>query len=80
MSPARHGHRAPNIAAKARTARVVAKAVDLAPIIAELRASGITSLNGIASALDARAVPTVSELQLLDRMPQGRLQSFTGCA
>jgi hypothetical protein len=58
MSPARHGHRAPNIAAKARTARAVAKAVDLAPIIAELRASGITSLNGIASALDARAVPT----------------------
>jgi hypothetical protein len=58
MSPARHGHRAPNIASKARTARAVAKAVDLAPIIAELRASGITSLNNIASALDARAVPT----------------------
>jgi hypothetical protein len=58
MSAARHGHRAPNIAAKARTARAVAKAVDLAPIIAELRASGITSLNNIASALDARAVPT----------------------
>jgi hypothetical protein len=56
MSPARHGHRAPNIERELRVPSP--KAVDLAPIIAELRASGITSLNGIASALDARAVLT----------------------
>jgi hypothetical protein len=60
MSPARHGHRAPNVAAKLRTARAIAKAVDLAPIIAELRASGITSLNGIATAFGARGVLTPS--------------------
>jgi len=52
------GHRGPSIADRARTARAVAQAVHLAPIIAELRAAGITSLNGIAAALDERHVPT----------------------
>jgi hypothetical protein len=33
---------------------------DLAPIIAELRAAGITSLNGIADALNAWGVPTAA--------------------
>jgi hypothetical protein len=33
-------------------------AADLAPNIAELRAAGITKLNDIAAALDARRVPT----------------------
>jgi hypothetical protein len=51
------GHRGPRIADKARTARAVARAVDLAPIIRELRAAGITSLNGIAEALNERRVP-----------------------
>jgi hypothetical protein len=59
MPIGRHmGHRGPSIADKARTARAVAQAVRLAPIIAELRAAGITSLNGIAAALDERHVPT----------------------
>jgi hypothetical protein len=59
MPIGRHmGHRGPSIADKARTARAVAQAVHLAPIIAELQASGITSLTGIAEALNARAVPT----------------------
>jgi hypothetical protein len=59
MPIGRHmGHRGPSIADKARTARAVAQAVHLAPIIAELRAAGITSLNGIAAALDERHVPT----------------------
>jgi hypothetical protein len=48
------GHRGPSIADKARTARAVAQAVHLAPIIAELQAAGTTSLNGIAEALNAR--------------------------
>jgi hypothetical protein len=52
------GHRGPSIADKARTARAVARAVDLSPIIAELQAAGITSLNGIAAALTERGIPT----------------------
>src|ERR1035438_1957408 len=41
-----------------RTARADARAADLAPLIAELRASGVTTLQGIAAALNARKVPT----------------------
>jgi hypothetical protein len=52
------GHRGPSIADKARTARANQNAADLAPIIAELQASGITSLNDIAAALNERGVPT----------------------
>jgi hypothetical protein len=59
MPTGRHtGHRAPSIADKARSARANQVAADLAPIIAELRAAGITSLNGIAAALEARHVST----------------------
>jgi hypothetical protein len=59
MPTGRHtGHRAPNTAYKARTARAATAAADLAPVIAELRAAGITSLNGIADALNERHVPT----------------------
>ena len=32
----------------------------LAPVIAELRASGVTSLRGIAAALNERGIPTVA--------------------
>jgi hypothetical protein len=41
-----------------RQARAVAWAADLAPIVKELQAAGITSLKGIAMALDERGVPT----------------------
>jgi hypothetical protein len=59
MPTGRHlGHRAPSIADKARIARANRTAAGLAPVIAELRAAGITSLNGIAAALNERAVPT----------------------
>jgi hypothetical protein len=59
MPTGRHtGHRGPNIADKARTARANQNAAELAPIIAELQASGITSLNDIAAALNERHVPT----------------------
>lgn len=42
----------------AQTARAQAKAGDLAPVVAELRAAGTTSLSGIAAALNARGIPT----------------------
>jgi hypothetical protein len=59
MPTGRHlGHRGPSIADKARTARAVAEAADLAPIIADLRTAGVTSLKGIAKALNDRRVPT----------------------
>jgi hypothetical protein len=61
MPSGRHlGHRASNVADKARTARAVAKAADLAPIIAELQAAGITTLRGIADELNRRDVPTAA--------------------
>ncbi len=36
------------------------RAADIAPVIAELRASGVTSLGGIARALTERSIPTAS--------------------
>jgi hypothetical protein len=57
MPTGRHtGHRAPSIADKARAARANQVANELAPIIAELQAAGLTSL--IASALEKRHIPT----------------------
>ena len=45
--------------AKASAART-ARANTRAPVIAELRAAGVTSLNGIARALNARGVRTAT--------------------
>jgi hypothetical protein len=42
----------------ARQTRANKHAADLAPIIAELRAAGITTFNGIAGALNERGIPT----------------------
>jgi hypothetical protein len=57
--PGRHlGHRAPSNADRARKERANRTAADLAPVIAELRTAGITSLNAIARALDERHVRT----------------------
>jgi hypothetical protein len=47
-----------SVALKARVARANRAAADLAPVIAEVRAAGVTSLKGIAKALDERRVPT----------------------
>jgi hypothetical protein len=59
MPTGRHtGHRAPSIADKARIARASRTAADLAPVIAELRGAGVTSLNDLAAALDERGIPT----------------------
>jgi hypothetical protein len=44
-------------ARRQRTEQAVAR---LAPVIAELRASGVTSLRGIAAALNERGIPTVA--------------------
>lgn len=43
-----------------RKAAAAARAADLAPIVAEIRAGGASSLREIAAALNARAIPTVS--------------------
>jgi hypothetical protein len=43
---------------KARTARADAQAAELAPTIEALRAAGITTLRGIAAALNERGIPT----------------------
>jgi recombinase len=45
-------------ATRARIARAAARAADVAPIIAELQAAGVTSLNAIATALTARGIQT----------------------
>jgi hypothetical protein len=41
-------------------ARAVAKAADIAPIIAEIRAAGVTTLQGIADELNRRGIPTAA--------------------
>jgi hypothetical protein len=43
-----------------RPARAERKVADLKPVITELRASGLTSLRGIAAALNERGIPTVA--------------------
>jgi hypothetical protein len=41
-----------------RQARADRRAADLAPIVKEIRAAGVTSLKGIAAALNQRGIPT----------------------
>jgi DNA invertase Pin-like site-specific DNA recombinase len=41
-----------------RTAKATARAADLAPLIADLRSEGVTSLGAIANALNERGIPT----------------------
>jgi hypothetical protein len=45
---------------EARQERANQKATDLAPTIAELQAAGVTSLRGIAAALNERGMPTAA--------------------
>jgi hypothetical protein len=54
------GHAEKPVSNEARRGRANQKAADLAPIIAELRAAGVTSFTGIAAALNARGIPTAS--------------------
>jgi hypothetical protein len=46
------------MAAAAKSAKATARAVDLLPVITEVRAAGIATLTGIAKALTARGMPT----------------------
>jgi hypothetical protein len=55
---ARRTQKACAAALKANQARADARATELAPIIAELRASGATSAYAIAKALNERGIPT----------------------
>jgi DNA invertase Pin-like site-specific DNA recombinase len=48
------------MAAAAKSAKATARATDLLPVIAEVRAAGVATLSGIAKALTARGVPTPS--------------------
>jgi DNA invertase Pin-like site-specific DNA recombinase len=57
----------PKISAKARKAgqeanarKAATRAADIAPIIADLQASGATSLRAIAAGLNARQIPTAN--------------------
>jgi hypothetical protein len=47
-------------ALEARRRQAEARAADLAPVIADIRRGGVTSLKGIARALNARGVPTAT--------------------
>ncbi len=48
------------VAAAAKSAKAAARAADLRPVVAEIRAAGVSTLAGIARALAARGVPTPS--------------------
>ena len=48
------------MAAAAKSAKAAARATDLLPVIAEVRAAGVATLSGIAKALTAHGVPTPS--------------------
>ena len=54
------------MAAAAKSAKATARATDLLPVIAEVRAAGVATLSGIAKALTARGVPTPSGPQRLE--------------
>jgi hypothetical protein len=62
------GAKAREAGARARTARANGRAADLAPIVAELRAAGVTSLRGIAAALNERGFRTARGIRRLDRI------------
>lgn len=47
-------------AAAVKAAKAASRAADLLPIVAEVRAAGVTTLTGVAKALAARGVPTPS--------------------
>jgi hypothetical protein len=57
-------------ARRRRTDRAVAA---LAPVIAELRASGVTSLRGIAAEFNKRGIPTVAGAGRWRHVQVGRL-------
>lgn len=55
---ARDNAKGRELSVRVRQERAGRRAADLAPIVASIRAEGVTSLNGIAQALNARGIPT----------------------
>ena len=49
-----------DVSNEARQARADKRAAKLAPVLKELQASGVTSLRGIAKALNERGIPTAT--------------------
>ena len=47
------------VATAAKVAKAEAKAADLRPVITEIRAAGVATLDGMAKALTARGVPSL---------------------
>jgi hypothetical protein len=60
VMPKNDGIHALRSAREIRRAHADQRAADLAPVIAELRASGVTSLHGIANELNRRGISTVA--------------------
>ena len=57
----------------ARKARAGARGADLAPILADMRAKGVTSLNGLAKALTEAGIPTARGASTWSPMQVSRL-------
>jgi hypothetical protein len=79
MPTGRHmGHRALNNAEKARMARANASAARLAPIVRELQANGVTSLNAIADALNERGEREIWSMRHICRAPNEKAPPLSG--
>ena len=81
------GNRGVKLTAKARAAgravvakRATARAADLAPIIAEIRAAGIDSLRGISAVLNERGISQNSHAQELASPRQRAIKGRTEAA
>jgi hypothetical protein len=60
--------------------RAVDKAADYAPVIREIQATGVTSLTGIAAALNERGIPTASGQGAWQAVQVGRVLARIGDA
>jgi hypothetical protein len=63
-----------------RKARGILRAVDYAPVIAEIQATGVTSLAGIAAALNERGIPTASGQGTWQAVRVGRVLAWIEAA
>ena len=74
IKPGRIFTEADQAASKAtRRARAAARAADLAPILAELQAQGVTSCGGLARALTEAGIPTARGASAWSSMQVSRL-------
>lgn len=65
-------------AIKALRTRTEARAADLAPMVAQLRAEGVTSATGLAKALTARSIPTSRGASIWTTTQASRLLAQVG--